>query len=277
MTFLKAVIQRCKDEMQSFKRNPSIKQYSDEPLRACLLGVPGAGKSSCLKLLRRFFEECLYWEDGVQFQFLATQNTMAALIGGATLHTWGGIPVNSVDASSKIQNKGGDGDLDALFLNALGMRWLIIDEVSTASPMLLGLLDSYLRRACCRHQYARHGTRKRPFGGINLILAGDLWQLPPVRANAIFSNPFKKDCYSSEEQKILKMLWRPDDMDSIQQTFMLTKPLRTKDRWLQVTLDASREGTESWEIYCFTHGLPTRNPGTWYPGTWNLSPIGGTI
>ena len=73
---------------------------------------------------------------------------MAALIGGTTIHNWGGIPVNSTDASSKIQSKGADGDVDALFLNALGMRWLIIDEVSTASPMLLGLLDAYLRRAC---------------------------------------------------------------------------------------------------------------------------------
>ena len=47
---------------------------------------------------------------------------------------------------------------------------------------------------------------------------------------------------------------------------MLTKPMRTKDKWLQTTLDASRDGRESWEMYCFTHGFPTRNPGTWFPG-----------
>ena len=120
MTFLHAVMGRSRKEMSVFKSNPSAKVYDDEPLRACLLGVPGAGKSSCLKLMRRFFEECLHWEDGVQFQFLATQNTMAALTGGATSHTWGGIPVNFADASSKVQSKGADGDIDDLFFECLG-------------------------------------------------------------------------------------------------------------------------------------------------------------
>ena len=81
----------------------------------CLLGIPGAGKSECIKLMRRFFEECLKWEDGVQFQFLASQNTMAALIGGRTIHTWGVIPVNATDAFNKIHTKGADGDIDELF------------------------------------------------------------------------------------------------------------------------------------------------------------------
>ena len=32
------------------------------------------------------------------------------------------------------------------------------------SPELFGLLDSYLRRACTRHPYARRGRVARPFG-----------------------------------------------------------------------------------------------------------------
>ena len=59
------------------------------------------------------------WEDGVQFQFLASQNTMAALIGGKTVHTWGTIPVNATDAGNKLQTKGVDGDVEELYLNAL--------------------------------------------------------------------------------------------------------------------------------------------------------------
>ena len=162
-----------------------------EPLRACLLGIPGAGKSACIKWLREFFEEVLGWEAGVQFQCMASQNTMAALIGGATVHTWGGIPVNSTVAADKIHNKANDGDVDALFLACLGMRWLIFDETSTLSPGLLGLLDAYLRRACARHPYARSQDRhRRPFGGLNLLFCGDFWQLTPVKNHAVFSNPF---------------------------------------------------------------------------------------
>ena len=121
------------------------------------------------------------WEDGVQFQFLASQNTVAALIGGRTVHTWAVIPVNATDAANKTQSKGADGDIDELFLNSTGIRWIIIDEISTLSPGLLGLLDAYLRRACCRHPYARIGARRRSFGGINIVFAGDFWQLPPVQ------------------------------------------------------------------------------------------------
>eukprot|EP00972_Heterocapsa_arctica_P012320 1807830-Heterocapsa_arctica.AAC.1 len=62
---------------------------------------------------------------------------MAALIGGATMHAWEGIPVNATDAAGKISGKAGDGDVDTLFLNAVGVSWLIIDEISTASPELL--------------------------------------------------------------------------------------------------------------------------------------------
>ena len=79
------------------------------------MGIPGAGKSTCIKYMRRLFEDCLGWEDGVQFQFLASQNTMAALIGGKTIHSWGSIPINATQASAKVGTKGADGDIDVLF------------------------------------------------------------------------------------------------------------------------------------------------------------------
>ena len=147
------------------------------------------------------------------------------------------------------------------------MRWIIIDEISTVSPELLGLLDLYLRRACCRHPYARlsGGRGKVPFGGINIIFAGDFWQLTPVKAHSLFANPFLKKKYSSGEQKILQMFWNGDDQDSIQKTWLLTKPLRSHDAWLNAVLQASRNGEESWEMYCFNHGLPTRHVGPWPP------------
>ena len=88
-----------------------------------------------------------------------------------------------------------------------------------------------------------------------------------MRANAIFSNPFLRDRYGNEEQRIFKMFWCPEQRDSVQKTFVLDKPMRTKDLWLQAVLDADRYGRETWEMYCFAHGLPTRNPGTWMPQT----------
>ena len=60
---LRGVVERCKTGRAELHRNSSLEL--SEPMRACLMGFPGAGKSKCLK-----------WEDGVQFQFLAFQNTI---------------------------------------------------------------------------------------------------------------------------------------------------------------------------------------------------------
>ena len=73
----------------------------------------------------------------------------------------------------------------------LGCSWIIIDEVIALSPWVLGLLEFYLRRACRRHPYARRADGSwRPFDGINLVFAGDLWR-PPVCDRALFANLFK--------------------------------------------------------------------------------------
>ena len=108
---------------------------------------------------------------------------MASLIGGKTVNTWGVIPICPEAADRKRQATSKDGDVDDLFLNAF---------INTISPQLLSQLESAIRRACQRHPYARGDGRQRPFGGINIIFAGDLWQLGPVRAAALFSNPYEK-------------------------------------------------------------------------------------
>ena len=261
--FLERVVGRCRVERAELMRVGEERAFT-EPVRDCLFGLPGAGKSTCIKWIRSFFEQALGWEHGVQFQFLAAQNTMAALIGGNTVHSWGSIPVNASAAGQKTIGKD-SGDVDALFLNALGIRWILFDETSCISAELLGLLDVYLRRACARHPYARREERRshRPFGGFNVVFAGDLWQLPPVRATAIFSNPCAAG-YPFEVQRIFKMFWQTGE-DAVQQTFVLTKSMRTGDPWLRAVLDADRNGCETWEMYCFTHGLPTRNAGSWLP------------
>ena len=102
------------------------------------------------------------------------------------------------------------------------------------------------------------------------MFAGDFWQLPAVCASSIFSNPFSTG-YENHEQKILKMFWKPHDKDSIQKTFLLTESMRSEDKWLIALLDADRYGQESWEMYCFVHGIPTRNPGSWLPGEKQLA------
>ena len=278
--FLKSVIARCEAERTelSAKNDPKRGRQPrslSEPTRDCLLGIPGAGKSHCIDLIRDFFESCLGWEHGIQFQFLATQNSMAELIGGGTVHSWAGIPANKMMAAAKSTSK--EVDWDALFENCISMRFIIIDECSTLSPGLLATLDQFLRKACVRHPYAYRGAHSsqnaRLFGGINIIFCGDLWQLPPVKDVALFSDPRRKqngEKYDAGEQRIHKMFWQcneKNNVDKIGRLFELHQTNRCKDPWLQAVLMADRAGQESWEMYCFTHGLPTAHPGTWMPST----------
>ena len=198
--FLEAVIARCVQEATEAQERNQESIERSEPLRTCLLGIPGAGKSTCLRLVRDFFETCLGWEMGVHFVYLATQNTMAALIGGFTVHSWGTIPVNSSNAANKINSKANAGDMNELFSKTQCLRWIFSDECSTLSAYLIGILDSYLRRACSTHDYSKRSGKKRPFGGMSVVFCGDLWQLPPMKSNPIFANPFKKgyDFWSKE-------------------------------------------------------------------------------
>ena len=67
---------------------------------------------------------------------MASQNTMAALVGGATVHKWGTIPICSEKAMEKMQGGGKkDATISELFVSCTGMRWLIVDEVSTLSTI----------------------------------------------------------------------------------------------------------------------------------------------
>jgi len=71
-----------------------------------------------------------------------------------------------------------------LSAKALRWRWLIIDEISMVSAELLARLELCCRelvRDLAQSKYATDAACARPFGGLNVILAGDMWQLPPPR------------------------------------------------------------------------------------------------
>ena len=152
-----------------------------------------------------------------------------------------------------------------LFTRAQSIRWLLIDEISTLGPLVLGIFDTNLRRARARQPYAkRNDGMNRPFGGVNFRLCGDWLQLPPVRALGIYSNPFTADM-EFPEQRVMEYFWRRGK-NSLNGLIELSVSHRQKDDlWLKDVLQQHRDGAESWEVYCFVHGLPTLHTGTWRP------------
>jgi ATP-dependent DNA helicase PIF1 len=125
--------------------------------------------------------------DGKDVALTAMTGCAALLLGkGAkTLHSWAGIGLGK-EAAEVILMK-----LRKAFKakkNWLAADTLIIDEVSMMMPDLLDKLDIIGK-----------GMRRStlPFGGLQVIMVGDMFQLPPV-------NKESKDCFFVFESKAWK-------------------------------------------------------------------------
>jgi ribosomal protein L21E len=102
--------------------------------------------------------------------------------GGETLHSFFGLPFGPYVPQTGAPFQSGTHDASSLF-RALHIRGrkleliqaldtLVIDEVSMVRADLLDAIDALLRRH--RHR------PDEPFGGVQVVLIGDLYQLPPV-------------------------------------------------------------------------------------------------
>ena len=149
-----------------------------EPLRWAVHGGPGTGKSYVLNRLRKeLFEDILGWKQGDEFQVVTLQAVMANDLKGDTIHhafglNWQGLGDERISGHKVLE----------LSAKALRWRWLIIDEISMVSAELLARLELRCRelvRDLAQGKYAKDAAYARPFGGLNVILAGDMWQLPP--------------------------------------------------------------------------------------------------
>ncbi|MDY6993572.1 MAG: AAA family ATPase [Pseudomonadota bacterium] len=149
--------------------NPVNFEYTDEffaafelmeTTRQCLFitGKAGSGKSTLLHYFQRYSRK--------KFVVLAPTGVAALNVGGTTLHAffrWPPRPLqpHEIKMVSRQRRK--------IYQH---LDSLIIDEVSMVRADLLDMIDRFLRLN------GRH--RDQPFGGIQMIFIGDLFQLPPV-------------------------------------------------------------------------------------------------
>ena len=76
----------------------------------------------------------------------------------------------------------GDKKLAELRENLSELKLIIVDEVSLISSDMFYKLDAKLKEIF-------HERKKTPFGGIGIMLVGDLLQIPPVTGGYIFTTP----------------------------------------------------------------------------------------
>ena len=130
-----------------------------------ILGNAGTGKSTLLKHLHEAIPEAV---------FVAPTGAAARLIGGVTINSLFRIPPQPyiTDWSlGVISNKSTRKMIKAI-------KTLIVDEISLVRSDIFAAMDYRLR------QYAPDGCANLPFGGRQIILCGDFFQLPPVVTDA---------------------------------------------------------------------------------------------
>jgi ATP-dependent exoDNAse (exonuclease V) alpha subunit len=128
-----------------------------------LTGAPGAGKTFVLNDFVKRAERA-----GRRVAVTASTGIAATHIGGTTIHSWSGLGIR--DQLSPYDRDWLSNN-DRLRKRYLSTDVLVIDEVS----MLHGKRLDMVNEAC---KLLRGNDA--PFGGLQVILVGDLFQLPPV-------------------------------------------------------------------------------------------------
>ncbi|TLF27709.1 AAA family ATPase [Microbacterium sp. 5K110] len=120
-------------------------------------GRAGTGKSTLLQHLA--------WNTQKQIAVCAPTGVAALNVEGQTIHSLFRLPIGLIANGDIEQN-----DATRKILNAIDT--LVIDEISMVNADLMDAIDRSLRQA--------RGRRAEPFGGTQIVMFGDPYQLAPV-------------------------------------------------------------------------------------------------
>ncbi len=145
------------DINDEFKSAFDLMEYTKECL--FITGKAGTGKSTLLKYFKA--------NTGKKIIVLAPTGVAAINVGGQTIHSFFRLPPKIIqkDTIKRLRDKSLIKNLDMV----------IIDEVSMVRSDLMDGIDYALR--------LNRGKMKTPFGGVQMVFFGDLFQLSPVVEN----------------------------------------------------------------------------------------------
>lgn len=145
-----------------------------------LTGPAGSGKTY---VLNEFVKHAR--QTGKKVAVTASTGLAATHLGGTTIHAWAGIGIHDEikrfmisDMSKSRRDQITSADI------------LIIDEVSMLHDFRLDMVDEICRSV---------REDSRPFGGLQVVLCGDFFQLPPVNRDEARQGNFVTNAQSWEE------------------------------------------------------------------------------
>lgn len=128
-----------------------------------LTGEAGSGKTHTINQYTDYLRH-----HEIDFAVTASTGIAATHIHGMTIHSWSGIGVQSTLDDDALKHIAENRYVSKRIKKA---KVLIIDEVSMLDGRVLSLVERVCRRV------RKLGV---PFGGLQVVLVGDFFQLPPV-------------------------------------------------------------------------------------------------
>lgn len=145
-----------------------------------LTGPAGSGKTH---VLQQFIRDAR--ADGKSVAVTASTGLAATHLGGNTIHSWSGIGI-----ADKL-HKRHVSDMSKSRVEQIGKAdILIIDEVSMLHDYRLDMVDQVAREV---------RADPTPFGGLQVVLSGDFYQLPPVNREDSRQGSFVTNAQAWEE------------------------------------------------------------------------------
>ncbi len=181
-----------------------------------LTGKAGTGKSTLLQLFRGTTRK--------KTVVLAPTGIAALNVQGQTIHSFFGFPPRLIQAKDVSKN------FTKKWFNRIEV--MVIDEISMVRADLLDAIDRSLRL---------NRDSPLPFGGVQMVFIGDLFQLPPVIANederrvleSIYETPYFFSAHALRDFDYEKM--------------ELRRVYRQEERHFLRLLEAVRHNTADWE------------------------------
>lgn len=128
-----------------------------------LTGAPGAGKTHVLNEFIRLAKN-----RGKNIAVTASTGIAATHIGGTTIHSWSGLGIQEFVSEHDLARLKAK---DKLVKRYNSTDVLVLDEISMLHGRRLDMLNVVAKKL---------RQSEKPFGGMQVVLVGDLFQLPPV-------------------------------------------------------------------------------------------------
>ncbi len=129
-----------------------------------LTGEPGSGKTYTVNQYVEYLRA-----HNIEPGITASTGIAATHIGGMTIHSWSGVGIHENLELHYIKKLAKTRYIETRMRKT---QVLIIDEISMLSPATFNLIEAICREA---------RQNQNPFGGMQVVLVGDFFQLPPVK------------------------------------------------------------------------------------------------